>query len=109
LGNQTNVALPLGGANDDERMIIHGMLYGGPDGVGRSSLDNNSNLNTHSKTAATSNYMTSIPGKLSNTSKQGPLMNRSATSENGISAVNKENESGFVHTGSSVNSAAISM
>jgi hypothetical protein len=36
-------------------------------------------------------------------------MNRSATSDNGISAVNKENESGFVHTGSSVNSAAISM
>jgi hypothetical protein len=36
-------------------------------------------------------------------------MNRSATSENGISAVNKENESAFVHTGSSVNSAAISM
>jgi expansin (peptidoglycan-binding protein) len=107
-------------SHDDERMIIHGMLYGsaqeGPAAgnvVGaRSSLDNNSNLNTHSKTAPTSAYNTSVPGKISNSSKQGsggPLMNRSATSENAISAVNKENDSGFVHTGSSVNSAAMSM
>jgi hypothetical protein len=94
----TNMALPM--TNDDERMLIHGMLYGGPD----SSLDNNSNLNNHSKTAATTNYLTSNAGKNSVSSKQGPLMNRSATSEN---CVNKENDSGFVHTGS-VNSAAIS-
>jgi hypothetical protein len=92
------MALPM--TNDDERMLIHGMLYGGPD----SSLDNNSNLNNHSKTAATTNYLTSNAGKNSVSSKQGPLMNRSATSEN---CVNKENDSGFVHTGS-VNSAAIS-
>lgn len=104
LGNQTNMALPM--TNDDERMLIHGMLYGGPDHA-RSSLDNNSNLNNHSKTAATTNYLTSNAGKNSVSSKQGPLMNRSATSENCISAVNKENDSGFVHTGS-VNSAAIS-
>ena len=94
----TNMALPM--TNDDERMLIHGML---PDHA-RSSLDNNSNLNNHSKTAATTNYLTSNAGKNSVSSKQGPLMNRSATSEN---CVNKENDSGFVHTGS-VNSAAIS-
>jgi len=45
-------------------MIIHGMLYGGPETSGaRSSLDNNSNLNNHSKTAATTNYLTSQAGK----------------------------------------------
>jgi len=39
-------------------MMIHGMLYGGPE-VARSSLDNNSNLNNHSKTAATTSYQVS--------------------------------------------------
>lgn len=37
------------------------------------------------------------------------MMNRSATSENAISATNKENDSGFVHIGSTVNSAAMSL
>lgn len=60
LGNQTNMALPM--TNDADRMIIHGMLYGGPDHA-RTSLDNNSNLNNHSKTAATTNYLTSNAGK----------------------------------------------
>ena len=56
LGNQTNV--PQSIINDDERMIIHGMLYGGPENA-RTSLDNNSNLNNLTKTAATTSYLNS--------------------------------------------------
>ena len=92
LGNQTDMSMAM--IIDDDRMIIHCMLYRDPDhAIG--SQDNNNNLKNHSKTDATANYLTSNAGKNSVTSKQGSPMNRIATSENCISAVKKMTADSF--------------
>ena len=83
----------LVGAND-ERKIIHGLLYGGPPVLDqdRSSLDNSSGYNQQ-KTAAKC-YQTTLANTKFTNSKQLVAMSRSATSENTI--VNKENDNVYM-------------